>query len=261
MMKKIIKSMAALGVVSFILGLIVSAAENRKEIRQKEKNREGNGNCQEERTGHCCYGPYEKYFKRPIDFALALFALVVLSPVMAAAAVLVKVRLGSPVIFSQERPGKDERIFRLYKFRSMSNATDDNGNLLPDSMRITRFGSALRSTSIDELPELFNILKGDMSIVGPRPLAVQYLPYYNEEECHRHDVLPGLTGLAQIHGRNISSWEERFYYDCKYVNKITFIEDMKIILMTIKIVLKRSDIGIRGIDSPPDFDEYRRSRC
>ena len=243
MMKKIIKSMAALVVVSFILGLIVSAAENRKEIRQKEKNREGNGNCQEERTGHCCYGPYEKYFKRPIDFALALFALVVLSPVMAIAAVLVKVKLGSPVIFSQERPGKDERIFRLYKFRTMTEEKGPDGKLLPDEKRLTGFGKWLRATSLDELPELLNILKGDMAVVGPRPLLVEYLPRYNARQAQRHEVRPGLTGLAQVDGRNNLSWEKKFEDDVRYVEKITLIGDMNILARTFLIVVKGTGIS------------------
>ena len=159
---------------------------------------------------------YAKYIKRTLDFALSLVALIVLSPVLLIVAILVRVKLGSPVIFKQQRPGKNEKIFTLYKFRTMTDKKDESGNLLPDSERLTKFGKLLRSTSLDELPELVNILKGDMAIVGPRPLLVEYLPYYTEEEKHRHDVRPGLTGLAQVNGRNSISWEEKFNDDLKY---------------------------------------------
>lgn len=191
---------------------------------------------------HKPYGPYEKYFKRPLDIVLSAGALIVLSPVMGATALLVKKKLGSPVIFTQERPGKDEKIFKLYKFRSMTDERDEDGNLLPDDVRLTKFGRTLRSTSLDELPELWNICKGDMSIVGPRPLLVEYLPYYTEEERHRHDVRPGLTGLAQINGRNATTWEDKFAWDNKYINHISFGEDAKIVFYTVKKVLKRSDV-------------------
>lgn len=203
---------------------------------------------------------YEKYIKRILDCFLSGIALIVLSPIILITALLVRIKLGKPVIFRQKRPGKDEKIFELYKFRSMTDARDDAGNLLPDSIRLTAFGRALRSTSLDELPELVNIFKGDMSIVGPRPLAVQYLPYYNEEERKRHSVLPGLTGLAQVHGRNATTWEERFSYDVKYVQHVTLFEDIRIILETIKVVFDRSGIGERGIDSPVDFDKYRKAQ-
>jgi len=172
--------------------------------------------------------------------------------------VLVRIYLGSPVIFKQQRPGLNEKIFTMYKFRTMTDERDENGELLPDSQRLTKFGRFLRSTSLDELPELFNILKGDMSIIGPRPLAIQYLPFYTEEEKIRHSVRPGLSGLAQINGRNTVDWEERFYYDIQYVNNITFVGDIKIIFKTILKVFKREDIGERGLDSPPDFDKYRQ---
>ena len=185
---------------------------------------------------------YAKYIKRILDFALSLVALIVLSPVLLIVAILVRVKLGSPVIFKQQRPGKNEKIFTLYKFRTMTDKKDENGNLLPDSERLTKFGKLLRSTSLDELPELVNILKGDMAIVGPRPLLVEYLPYYTEEEKHRHDVRPGLTGLAQVNGRNSISWEEKFKYDVQYVKKITFLGDLKIILKTVKKTVKREDI-------------------
>lgn len=191
---------------------------------------------------HKPYGPYERYFKRPLDVILSGTALVVLSPVMGVTAVLVRKKLGSPVVFTQERPGKDEKIFKMYKFRSMTDERDAEGNLLPDDVRLTKFGRAIRATSIDELLELWNIFKGDMSIVGPRPLLVEYLPYYTEEEHHRHDVRPGLTGLAQINGRNATTWEEKFKWDKQYVQRISFIGDLSVIVLTVKKVIKRSDV-------------------
>lgn len=204
-------------------------------------------------------GIYARFLKRAMDFALSFFALVFLSPIILAVAILVRIKLGSPVIFKQERPGKDGKIFTMYKFRSMTNETDENGKLLPDDVRLTKFGKFLRSTSLDELPELWNILKGDMSIIGPRPLAVQYLPYYTEEENRRHDVRPGLSGLAQVNGRNAISWEEKFKYDIQYVNSITFLGDVSIIIKTVKTAIKRESIGERGVDTV-DFDEYRKSK-
>ena len=186
---------------------------------------------------------YAKYFKRILDFLLSLIAIIVLSPILLIVAILVRVKLGSPVIFKQKRPGKNEKIFTLYKFRTMTDAKDKEGNLLPDSERLTKFGKTLRSTSLDELPELFNILKGDMSIIGPRPLLVEYLPLYNEEQKHRHDVRPGLTGLAQISGRNSISWEEKFDDDIRYIKNITFINDVKIFFETIIKVFKREGIS------------------
>ena len=189
---------------------------------------------------------YAKYFKRVLDFLLSLIAIIILSPVLLIIAILVRIKLGSPVLFKQERPGKNEKIFTLYKFRTMTDKKDEKGNLLPDEDRLTKFGKILRSTSLDELPELFNILKGDMSIVGPRPLLVEYLELYNEEQKHRHDVRPGLTGLAQISGRNSISWEEKFKDDIEYVNKVTFINDMKIILKTVIKVFKREGISQEG---------------
>ena len=188
---------------------------------------------------------YAKYIKRILDFILSLIALIVLSPVLLVVAILVRIKLGSPIIFKQQRPGKDEKIFTLYKFRTMTDKKDENGNLLPDEQRLTKFGKALRSTSLDELPELWNILKGDMAIVGPRPLLVEYLPLYNEKQKLRHDVRPGLTGLAQISGRNAITWEEKFKDDLEYVNNITFIQDAKIILKTITKVFKREGISRR----------------
>lgn len=189
---------------------------------------------------------YAKYIKRILDFTLSLIALIILSPLLLILAILVKIKLGSPIIFKQKRPGKNEKIFTLYKFRTMTDKKDEQGNLLPDDQRLTKFGKLLRSTSLDELPELINILKGDMAIVGPRPLLIEYLPLYNEEQKHRHDVLPGLTGLAQISGRNSISWEDKFKEDIEYISKITFIKDAKIILKTIGKVFKREGISRRG---------------
>lgn len=186
---------------------------------------------------------YQRYYKRIIDVALSSVALLVLWPILTVMAVLVRKKLGCPVIFCQERPGKGGQIFKMYKFRSMLDARDENGELLPDEMRLTEFGKKLRATSMDELPELWNILKGDMSIIGPRPLAKIYLPYYTEEESHRHDVRPGLTGLAQVNGRNNLSWEEKFMFDVEYVNNVSFIMDVKIFAKTIKKVLLREGIG------------------
>lgn len=188
-------------------------------------------------------GIYKKYIKHPMDFVLSLIAIILFSPIFLIIAVLVRIKLGSPVIFKQKRPGLDEKIFTLYKFRTMTNERDESGNLLSDEQRLTKFGSWLRSTSLDELPELFNILKGDMSFVGPRPLLVQYLLLYNEQQKRRHEVKPGLTGLAQVNGRNAISWEEKFNLDVKYVNNISFIEDWRIILLTVKNVLKREGIN------------------
>ena len=191
-------------------------------------------------------GFYEKYIKRLLDIVLSGAALVILSPMLLITAVLVRIKLGSPVVFTQEHPGKDEKVFKLHKFRSMTDARDENGNLLPDKDRLTGFGKKLRSLSIDELPELWDIFRGKMSIVGPRPLLVKYLPLYNEEQRHRHDVRPGLTGWAQVHGRNLTSWEERFEYDVEYVNNISFALDVKIIIMTIRCVLGREGINADG---------------
>lgn len=196
---------------------------------------------------------YRKYIKRILDFVLSLLALIILSPVLLITALLVKIKLGSPIIFKQHRPGLNEKIFTLYKFRTMTDKKDEEGNLLPDSERLTKFGKLLRSTSIDELPELINILKGDMSIVGPRPLLVEYLELYNEKQKHRHDVRPGLTGLAQINGRNSISWEEKFKEDIQYVEKISFIGDIKIILKTVIKVLKREGISQQDNDTIEKF--------
>ena len=192
---------------------------------------------------HKAKGIYELAVKRPMDFVLALSASAVLSPVLLVTGGLVRAKLGSPVLFTQERPGKDGRVFRLYKFRTMTDERDENGELLPDDVRLTAFGKKLRATSLDELPELFNILKGDMAIVGPRPLLVRYLSRYNEHQARRHEVRPGFTGLAQVHGRNSISWEEKFDWDVKYVDHVTFLGDLKIILDTVRVVLKREGIS------------------
>lgn len=188
-------------------------------------------------------GFYEKYVKRPQDFCCAFLSTIVLLPVMLITALLVRIKLGSPVLFTQKRPGKDGKIFRLYKFRTMTDGRDAEGNLLPDDVRLTSFGKKLRSTSLDELPELFNMLKGDMAVVGPRPLLIQYMERYNEHQARRHEVRPGFTGLAQVHGRNAISWEEKFDWDVKYVDHISFLGDWKIIFETVKTVLKREGIN------------------
>lgn len=199
----------------------------------------------EDKKGACSgkRGIYRNYLKRPMDLLLSLVAIIILSPVMLVIAILVRIKLGSPVIFTQKRVGLNEKIFTLYKFRTMTGARDENGNLLPDEFRLTKFGSFLRSTSIDELPELFNILKGDMSIVGPRPLLVEYLPFYNEHQKRRHELRPGLSGLAQINGRNAISWEERFNLDVLYVDNVSFLGDWKVIFLTLMKVFKREGIS------------------
>ena len=192
---------------------------------------------------HKPYGPYERFIKRPQDFLCALLATIVLSPVLLITAILVRLKLGSPVLFTQDRPGKDGKIFKLYKFRTMLPPKEGQSGPEYDAQRLTPFGKKLRSTSLDELPELFNMLKGDMSVVGPRPLLVQYLSRYNAHQARRHEVRPGFTGLAQVHGRNAISWEEKFDWDVKYVDHITFLGDWKIIFETVKTVLKREGIN------------------
>lgn len=186
---------------------------------------------------------YRKYIKRVLDVVISSIALILLSPVLVIVAILVKTKLGSPVIFKQDRPGKDEKIFKLYKFRTMTDEKDENGNLLPDEKRLTKFGKLLRSTSLDELPELINIIKGDMSLVGPRPLLVEYLNLYSEEQRHRHDVRPGLTGYAQVRGRNLVDWESRFKLDLEYVNNLTLRTDIKVLFDTVRVVFKKEGIS------------------
>ena len=210
------------------------------------------------KTKHKPYGPYERFFKRPIDFCCGLAAVIVFSWLYIILIILGAIFMGGNPFFTQERPGKDGKIFQMIKFRSMNNRKDQDGNLLPDSVRLNKYGRFIRKTSLDELPEAFNIIKGEMSVIGPRPLAVQYLPYYNEFEQRRHDVRPGLSGLAQVNGRNSVNWEEKFSYDVEYVDKITFLGDIKIVLLSVKTALKRESIGTRGVDAPMDFDEYRR---
>ncbi len=204
---------------------------------------------------HKPYGPYEKYFKRPLDFICGVLAVLVFWWLYLIVAVLVRIKLGSPVLFTQKRPGKDEKIFKLYKFRTMTDATDENGELLPDEVRLTQFGRILRSTSLDELPEVFNIIKGDMSVIGPRPLLVKYLPLYNAEQHRRHEVRPGLSGYAQVHGRNMVSWEEKFKMDVAYVDHITFLGDVKIILDTVmKAFIKQEGISS---DTSATMEEFK----
>ena len=198
-------------------------------------------------------GLYRRYFKRLVDIICSLVGLIILTPVMVIIAILVRIKLGSPVIFIQKRPGLNEKIFTMYKFRTMTDEHDENGNLLPDEERLTRFGKLLRSSSLDELPELFNIIKGDMSVVGPRPLLKQYLPLYNEHQKRRHEVRPGLSGLAQINGRNAISWEDKFDLDVKYVDNITLILDSQIILATIAKVFRREGISQDGEETVSQF--------
>ena len=201
-------------------------------------------------------GVYARYIKRILDVLLSGCALIVLSPVLLIVAVLVRIRLGSPVIFCQPRPGKDEKIFKMYKFRSMTDARDENGELLPDEIRLTKFGRTLRSTSLDELPELWNIFKGDMSIVGPRPQLVRDMVFMTPEQRLRHTVMPGLTGLAQVSGRNAISWEDKLATDLRYIRRITFLGDVKIVMLTVKKVFCRENISADGMDTAEDLGDY-----
>ncbi len=205
-------------------------------------------------------GIYRRFVKRPMDFFLSLIAIIVLSPVLLIVALLVRTKLGSPVLFKQKRPGLNEEVFMMYKFRTMTDERSDKGELLPDSIRLTRFGRLLRSTSLDELPELFNILKGDMSIIGPRPLLVQYLPLYNNHQKRRHEVRPGLSGLAQVSGRNAISWEDKFNLDVEYVDNVSFIEDWKIIFLTIKKVFVREGINSETAATIEPFKGTKKER-
>lgn len=199
---------------------------------------------------------YRKYIKRVLDFTLSLIALIILSPIYLVLAILVRIKLGSPIIFKQERPGLNEKIFTLYKFRTMTDEKDENGKLLPDEVRLTKFGKFLRSTSLDELPELINIIKGDMSIVGPRPQLVRDMLFMTDEQRKRHTVRQGLTGLAQVSGRNNISWEEKLNYDLQYIENITFIGDIKIIFKTVLKVLKKEDINTEGMGTAEDLCDY-----
>lgn len=203
---------------------------------------------------------YRRYIKRMLDFILSLMAIIILSPVLILVAILVRTKLGSPVIFKQKRPGKDEKIFTLYKFRTMTDERDEEGNLLPDDIRLTKFGKQLRSTSLDELPELFNILKGDMAIVGPRPQLVRDMVFMTDTQRKRHSVRQGLTGLAQINGRNNISWEEKINYDLKYIQNITFLNDIRIIIKTILKVFKKEDISTDGMETAEDLGDYLLKR-
>lgn len=198
---------------------------------------------------------YKKGIKRLLDILISLIIIICFCWLYLILFILVRTKLGSPVLFKQPRPGKDEKIFNMYKFRTMTDEKDENGNLLPDEVRLTAFGKKLRSTSLDELPEFFNILKGDMSFIGPRPLLVKYLPYYNERERLRHSVRPGLTGYAQAHGRNAISWEKKFEYDVWYVEHLTFLTDIKVIIDTVKTVLSHDGVVLNALE---DFDEYRK---
>jgi len=221
---KIVKVIIAISAVTGLIAGILDLFENRKEKTRKK-------------------GIYEKYIKRPLDAFLSTGALIVFSPILLVTAILVRIKLGAPVLFTQDRPGKGGKIFRLYKFRSMTDEIDKEGNLLPDDKRLTEFGKKLRSTSLDEMPELINMIKGDMAVVGPRPLLVRYLPRYNAYQARRHEVRPGFTGLAQVHGRNAISWEEKFDWDVKYVDSISFVGDLKIIIDTVRTVLNREGIN------------------
>ena len=212
-------------------------------------------------TKHTPYGLYERFFKRALDIFCSLMALLVFWWLYVIVAILVRVKLGSPVLFTQDRPGKDEKIFKLYKFRTMTDARDENGRLLPDDVRLTKFGKLLRSTSLDELPEVFNILKGDMSIIGPRPLLVKYLPLYNEEQKRRHEVRPGLSGYAQVNGRDSVSWEEKLRMDVEYVDHVTFVGDVKIILGTVlKAFVKREGINSETAATMEEFKGTVKSK-
>ena len=241
---------AAGGMIAYLTGTKRKATE---EICQESSSKLTDSEGVKVQKKEHPMGFYEKYVKRPQDFCCALAALIVLSPVLIVTAVLVRLKLGSPVIFKQERPGLNGKIFTLYKFRTMTDQRDEEGNLLPDEIRLTSFGKKLRSTSLDELPELFNILNGDMSVVGPRPLLVRYLPLYNDDQARRHEVRPGFTGYAQVNGRNAISWEEKFEKDVEYVDHVTFLGDWKIIFQTVKTVLKKEGISSETSETMEEF--------
>lgn len=201
-------------------------------------------------------GIYRRFIKRPMDFMLSLIAIIVLSPLLLVVAILVRTKLGSPVLFKQKRPGLNEEIFMMYKFRTMTDERNENGELLPDNVRLTKFGRLLRSTSLDELPELFNILKGDMSIVGPRPQLVRDMVFMSPEQRQRHNVLPGLTGWAQVNGRNGVTWEQKLSLDQEYIKSITFVRDLKIICLTVVKVFLKDGINAKGMDTAEDLGDY-----
>ncbi len=250
-MKKLVKALkvitAVIAALSAVNAGIAFIAERIGEL--KEYGRE---------LRHKPYGVYERFVKRPLDCFLSTGALIVLSPVLAATAFLVRKKLGSPVLFTQERPGKDEKIFKLYKFRTMTDERDENGELLPDEVRLTKFGRLLRSSSIDELPELFNIVKGDMALIGPRPLLKEYLPWYTSKEHRRHEIRSGLTGWAQVNGRNNLDWDRRFEIDVYYVDNISFKFDLKIFALTIKKVFSHEDVAENTREVEPNFADQRR---
>lgn len=250
-MKKLWKVIEVICAIFLIGGVIAGAIDLYKRRKMEKKAKKTCKNI------HKTYGAYERYFKRFLDVFLSGIALVGLSPVMIVTAILVRKKLGSPVLFIQERPGKDEKIFKLYKFRTMTNEKDENGDLLSDEKRLHPFGEWLRSTSLDELPELINIIKGDMSIVGPRPQLVRDMVFMTKEQRRRHSITPGLTGLAQVNGRNIISWEEKLALDLKYVDKISLLEDIKIILQTVnKAIINKEDITMKDMATAMDFGEY-----
>ena len=250
-MKKLIKVVFSIAAVIAVCSVVVGALD-RKDQKKREEKAKAEG-----KEIHKPYGLYEKYMKRPLDFFLSFVALIVLSPVMAVTAILIRLKLGSPVFFIQERPGRDERIFKIIKFRTMTNERDEYGNLLSDHDRLTSLGAFLRKSSIDELPELFNVIRSDMSIIGPRPLLKEYLPFYSELEKHRHDVRPGVSGLAQVNGRNSLEWDSRLAFDVKYVDKITFIEDVRIFFKTLQKVLKSEDVAVDSETVEPWFNRER----
>lgn len=264
-MKKLIKFLAGVGFGTFLLGFVVSGLEKKKEKKDAETTDAAAGGSisQKDRKAgrHRAYGFgfYQIYLKRPFDFTIALLGLVFLWPLYLILAVFVRIKLGSPVLFTQERLGKDEKIFKLYKFRTMTDKRDESGELLPDEERLTEFGKKLRASSLDELPELINIVKGDMAVIGPRPLLVKYLPWYTEEQRKRHSVRPGLTGYAQAHGRNAVSWDDKLSMDVEYAERITFRNDFQIILDTIKVVFKHEGINSATAATMEGFDNYCRS--
>lgn len=234
-----------------IIGMAMGAIAYQKTKKQQQKARE--------EKYHVPYGPYEAFLKRPLDIVISIIALILLSPIFIVLTISGAVNMCGNPFFVQERPGKDGVIFKLIKFRTMNNRKDKNGKLMPDSERLNLYGKYLRKTSLDEIPELINIVKGDMSIVGPRPLLVEYLPYYNEEEKHRHDVRPGLTGLSQVNGRNLLEWKKRFKLDVEYTKKVSFVNDLRIVIKTVNKVLDRSDILENTTIVEPNFADERKN--